>query len=157
MNYQITPISQKFILKTRTYGLDDQNQTVIKQIAQGGEPCRDVLRRAVQGEQLILASYCPFEQEGPYKEYGAIFILANQSNELINHDRLTSLINNNYLINTFVLKAYDENEFITDARLVTADNAEQTIEEFFTSDSVKFIVARFAAYGCYSLRLDREQ
>ena len=56
MNYKITPIRSDFLIKVREAGIDDQNQPVVTQVAMGGEPCRDVLRRANVGEALILAS-----------------------------------------------------------------------------------------------------
>ena len=158
MNYQITPIRNDFLIKVRQAGIDDQNQPVVTTVAKGGEPCRDVLRRANVGEKLILASYCPFSKAGPYKEYGAVFVLAKQTDESVNYDKFP-LPNNSisdYFGEIFVLKAYDKKESISDARLVTPANAEQIIAEFFQQEQVDFIIARFAAYGCYSLRLDRK-
>ncbi len=158
MNYKITPIRSDFLIKVREAGIDDQNQPVVTQVAMGGEPCRDVLRRANVGEALILASYCPFAKPGPYKEYGAVFVLANQVNELVNYDKFPLPTNsaNDYFGDSFVLRAYDEHESIYAARLVTPANVEQIIVELFQQASVKFIIARYVAYGCYSLRLDRK-
>jgi len=158
VNYQITPIRSDFLIKVRQAGIDDQNQPVVTTVAKGGEPCRDVLRRANVGEKLILASYCPFSKAGPYKEYGAVFVLADQANEPVNYDKFPLPTNsiNDYFGEIFVIKAYDEQESISDARLVNPVNAEQTIADFFQQTQVDFIIIRFAAYGCYSLRLDRK-
>jgi hypothetical protein len=158
MKYQITPIRNDFLMKVRESAIDDQNQPVVYITAEGGEPCRDVLRRAIAGEKLILASYCPFYKAGPYKEYGAVFVLANQSNEAVNYGSLPLPTNlqNNYFGDNFVLRAYDNDETIHDARLITSENADQTIADFFEHTKVKFIIARFAAYGCYALRIDRK-
>jgi hypothetical protein len=158
VNYQITPIRSDFLIKVREAGIDDQNQAVVTTVAKGSEPCRDVLRRANVGEKLILASYCPFSKAGPYKEYGAVFVLANQANESINYDKFPLPTNstNDYFGEIFVIKGYDGQEFIVDARLVTPANAEQTITEFFHQTQVNFIIVRLAAYGCYSLGLDRK-
>ena len=157
MKYQITPIRNDFLIKVRESGIDDQTQPIVHIIANGGEPCRDVLRRAVAGEELILASYCPFSKPGPFKEYGAVFVLANQSDESVNYEKFTSVGNseNDYFGDNLVLRAYDNEEAIYDARVVSPINAELTISEFFEHIKVKFIIARFTAYGCYALRLDR--
>lgn len=64
MKIAIRPIKEDFLLKVREASLDDQNQKVVRLTAAGGEPCRDVLRRAKPGEELILASYCPFTVAG---------------------------------------------------------------------------------------------
>jgi len=55
MNYQVIPIRESFLHKVRNTQLDDQNQSVETFVAKGGEPCRDVLRRAVEGEVIIAA------------------------------------------------------------------------------------------------------
>ncbi|KGJ94840.1 DUF1203 domain-containing protein [Colwellia psychrerythraea] len=158
MNYKITPIRRDFLIKVRQAGIDDQNQPVIRQVATGGEPCRDVLRRAAVGEELILASYCPFSIPGPYKEYGAVFVLAKQSSEWVNYDEfpIPNNATNDYFGEIFVLKAYDKYESIIAAQLVTPENVEQIITEYFQQTKASFLMARYAAYGCYSLRLDRK-
>jgi len=162
MHYKITPIRRDFLIKVREVGIDDQNQAVVYIIAEGGEPCRDVLRRAKAGEELILASYCPFTKMGPYKEYGAVFVLKNESNETVNYSTFSLATHSegsdyfgDYLSDSFVVRAYDNEESIYDARLVSSLNVQQTISEFFAQSQVKFIMARYAAYGCYALRLDR--
>ena len=158
MQYRITPIRNDFLMKVRGSKIDDQNQPVVELIAEGGEPCRDVLRRARPGEKLILASYCPFYKAGPYKEYGAIFLLANESDELVDFARLPLTENKetDYLGEVYILRAYNSEESIFDAHIVTAETAEETINEFFEHSAVEFIHARNAAYGCYSFRLDRK-
>ena len=115
------------------------------------------MRGAKEGEELILASYCPFTKAGPYKEYGAVFVLANPSDEVVNYTEfpLPTNTQNDYFGDYFALRAYDNDESIYDARLVTPVNAEQTIDELFAAPQVQFILARFAAYGCYALRLER--
>lgn len=158
VNYQTTPVRSDFLIKVRQVGLDDQNQAVVTIVAKGGEPCRDALRRANAGEKLILASYCRLSKPGPYKEYGPIFVLANQAKDYVNFDKLpfsTHLIND-YFGKIFVLKAYDKYESIIAAQLVSTDNVEQIIGEYFQQPTASFLIARYAEYGCYSLRLDRK-
>ena len=157
MAYKIIPIREDFLLKARNESLDDQNQPVEHLIAQGGEPCRDVLRRALPGEKLILASYCPFSKTGPYKEYGPVFIMANNTAELpdLSQLPLSSGKETDYLVETFVIRAYSEQESIVDATLASKKDALSMVNHFFSMAEVQFILLRFAAYGCYSLRLDR--
>jgi hypothetical protein len=158
MQIEIIPIRSDFLRDARLEGLDDQRQKVKKLTAKGGEPCRDVLRRALPGEELILASYCPFERGGPYREFGPVFILATDGNE---EPCLTALPlagangAESYLRDSFVLRAYNAAEEIVDARLVSPETVEQTIEELFAAEETAFIHARFPTYGCYGLRVDR--
>ena len=106
---------------------------------------------------MILASYWPFTKPGPYKEYGAIYILANQSDEIVLYEKLPLSGNKDsaYLGVSFVLRAYKRNEFIFDAHIVTPESADAAIRKLFAYDEVDFIIARYTAYGCYSFRLDR--
>lgn len=158
MRFEITKIRQDFITKARAEGLDDQGQRVKRLVAEGGEPCRDVFRRARPGEALILASYCPFESAGPYREYGPVFILAQESNEEFSSSKLPLAGVNGtepYLREQFVLRAYNAAEEIVGAEMVNSANAEQTIERMLSAKETAFIHARFPTYGCYSLRIER--
>ncbi|WP_261841293.1 DUF1203 domain-containing protein [Aliamphritea ceti] len=159
MKYRIIPLRRDFTDKVRNTLRDDQNQSVEITVANGGEPCRDVMRRALPGEQIILASYCPFSQPGPYKEYGPVFILAEQSDENFDTSKLPfpTETNASYLGETFVLKTYCKNERIIDAKLATPSNAEAVLAKLFSDNKVAFAIARYAAFGCYSLRLEKRR
>jgi len=162
MTYKIKPIREDFLQKVRKDGIDDLKQKVTYLIAKGGEPCRDVLRRARVGEKLILASYCPFKQNGPYKEYGPIFVLANESTENVNYfqlpisTHLDTEQNHYYLQKSFVLRAYNEREEIIDAQVVTENESQDILLQFLKNEKIDFVMARFTAYGCYGLRVERD-
>ena len=152
MNITIASMLLPFLDRVRSRGLDDLRQPVRRSIAVGGEPCRDVLRRAQPGEELILASFSPFTVEGPYREFGPVFVLANPADETRSRDALPL---DGYFRDRFALRAYSKDESILDADLVTPDTAAQTIERFFARDDVAFIHARFPTYGCFACRIDR--
>ena len=158
MKMKIVPIRADFIHKTRNAGLDDQNQPVVRSIAVGGEPCRDVLRRARPGEEILLASYCPFSVPGPYKEYGAVFLLANEPEQQPDYSRfpLPTGSDTDYLGETLVLRAYNSSEQIVDAHVTTPAEAEAMLGELFANLEVTFVLTRFVAYGCYGFRIERD-
>lgn len=157
MKINIVPIRSDFLQKVRQAGLDDQNQPVEKIVAEGGEPCRDLLRRARPGEEILVASYCPFSKPGPYKEYGAVFVMAQESNEEPNLTELPLPTgrDTDYLPDSFILRAYSEEERIVDASIVQAENADKALSQLFNREEVSFILVRFAAYGCYGFRVER--
>lgn len=157
MKIQITPVREDFLVKVRKYGLDDQNQPVERSIAKGGEPCRDVLRRARAGERLALASYCPFSLPGPYKEYGPVFVLAERSRDEAALDEMPLPRGEptDYLGEQFVLRAYDAGERIVDAMLSTPETCQRDLERLFRAPDATFVLVRFPAYGCYALRVER--
>lgn len=153
MNINIAPLPAEFLHRVRTLGIDDQGQPVRRMRAEGGEPCRDVLRRAEPGEELILASFSPFEKSGPYKEFGPVFLLANESGEAIDRNALP--IERGYLRERFVLRAYSHEESIVSAEMLTPDEVEPALEKLLASPGVAFVHARFPTYGCFALRIDR--
>ncbi len=163
---KIIPLRADFLNKVRRYGIDDQNQPVERLFAKGGEACRDVLRAAKPNESIILASYCPFTKTGPYKEYGPVFVLADDHNEKFDSSRLPLPVTtnvkkedeesiDNYLNESFVLKGYCQSERIVDAQVATSETAQTIITSFFENDEIDFVMARYTAFGCYSFRVER--
>jgi len=148
----IPALPAEFLERVRLQQLDDLSQPVKRVRAQGGEPCRDVLRRAEPGEELILVSFSPFTVAGPYKEYGPVFLLAQPSDEEIRRDALPT---GGYLREQFVIRAYSSKEEIVDAAMVSTELAEAKIRAFFDSPDVAFLHVRFPTYGCFACRIDR--
>ena len=156
LKIKIAPISPAFLNRVRSEGLDDLGQRVKHVVAEGGEPCRDVLRRATAGEQLILASFTPFTVPGPYKEYGPIFVLAQPGDERVRRDTLPRAGSpTDYLREQFVIRAYSAAEEIADAALINASALAETVARFFKSPQMAFLHVRFPTYGCFALRIDR--
>ena len=155
-NVSIAPIPGSFLQHVRSDDTDALGQPVKRVIAEGGEPCRDVLRRALPGEELILASFSPFSKDGPYREYGPIFVLARASDEEVRRDRLPRAGGPaDYLREQVVIRAYSDAEEIVDAALVKAPELEATVARFLESPGTAFLHARFPTYGCFALRIDR--
>lgn len=155
MNH-IAAIPESFLQRVRVEGIDDLGQPVKHVIAKGGEPCRDVLRRATAGEPLILASFTPFTKPGPYKEYGPVFVLA-QPGEAARRDELPRAGGaTDYLREQFVVRAYSDAEEIVDAAFVNAGEFEATVERFLASEEIAFLHVRFPTYGCFACRIDRK-
>lgn len=153
--YRIAPIRASFVQRARLEGLDDLNQPVERHIAEGGEPCRDALRRARPGEALLLASYCPFEQAGPYREYGPVFLLADAAAEPRAGEQLPFGGEQPYLGASFVLRAYSAQERIVDGAVLALSDAEAHLQGLLARPEVAFVLARFPGYGCYACRIER--
>jgi hypothetical protein len=150
---RIVVVDPGFLQRARA-GLDDLGQPVERHLAKGGEPLRDCLRRARSGEQVLLASYCPFKLAGPFKEYGPVYICANEQDT---PDLRTLPVDGEqpYLGAGFVLRACSHDERIVGARLSSPQAAPDDLAAFFASGEVGFVLARFPTYGCYALRLER--
>jgi hypothetical protein len=152
----IPPLPTEYLERVRTHGIDALAQPVKRVRATGGEPCRDVLRRAQPGEELLLASFSPFTQVGPYREYGPVFVLAHASDEPVARDVLPVIGTQPYLREQFVIRAYSHAEEILDASLVTQAAAAAAVADFLARDSVAFVHLRFPTYGCFACRIDRD-
>jgi hypothetical protein len=155
MNVTVAALPAAFLERVRNEGIDDLGQPVKRVVAAGGEPCRDVLRRAEPGEELILASFSPFAKIGPYREFGPVFVLANASEEEVARDRFPQSGGERYLRDQFVIRAYSPNEEIVDAAFTTPATADETIEGFLGREDTAFLHVRFPTYGCFALRVDR--
>lgn len=151
--FKIVPIRMDFLARARE-GVDDLGQPVERHLAQGGEPLRDCLRRATPGEPILLASYCPFTVDGPYKEYGPVFISAVPQ-DASRPDVLPTRGQRPYLADSFVLRAYSADERIVDACMSSPEAAAADLHRFFLRAQVAFVLARFPTYGCYGLRIER--
>ena len=160
MDLHTSPLPVSFLTRVREQGIDDQGQQVQRlRSVEGGEPCRDVLRRARPGEELILASFCPFEEVGPYREFGPVFVLAEASDEEVSHEGFPSPrgCEEDYFRERLVLRAYSHDERILDAQMVEAGSAAEAAERLLTSPDVAFLHARFPTYGCFACRIDRSE
>lgn len=157
MSFQIRPLPQAFLDRVRGEGLDDQGQPVQRLVAEGGEPCRDVLRRARPGEEILLASHCPYDQAGPFRELGPVYVLAEASDEPVELDRFpaSGAAPDAYFSDRLVLRAYGHDQAIRDAVLLAPEEAPEAAERFLASPDTAFVQARFPTYGCFACRIER--
>jgi len=151
---KIAPLPDAFLRRVREEGRDDLGQPVRRLRAKGGEPCRDALRRAMPGEEIILASFSPFTVAGPFHEFGPVYVFAN---EVPRHEDEELPVGgaDDYLREQFVIRAYSKEEDILDAVLVQAPAAQAKIDAFLGRADVAFLHVRFPTYGCFACRIDR--
>ncbi|HEX2912981.1 MAG TPA: DUF1203 domain-containing protein [Chloroflexia bacterium] len=156
MSFRIVPLQTTYLELVRQQQVDALGQNVRRLVsAEGGEPCRDVLRRARPGEELILASYSPFTRPGPYREFGPIFVLANPASDNLTFDSSIFTSGSDYFSSQLVLRAYSRDEDMLEAQLVAKEEVSTVLSEFFQKPQVAFVHARFPAAGCFALRIER--
>ena len=159
MAWQLETLDPVFVERARHKGIDALGQTIQRMTAAGGEPLRDALRRATPGEGLILASYSPFHQAGPYREYGPVFLAAESQPEPL--PELSSLLlrvgGNAYLGDRVALRAYGKEQTMLEATLLPTHEVEAILAHWETRPEIAFAMLRFPAHGCYALRLNRSE
>jgi hypothetical protein len=71
---QVRPIPADVVADFRRTGRDGLGHPISTHTADGGEPLRCCLRRAVPGESIAVISYSPTPVPGPWQEYGPVFV-----------------------------------------------------------------------------------
>jgi hypothetical protein len=116
-----------------------------------GYPCRVSLRDAPVGEQVILMPFQHHDVISPYQSAGPIFVRENaqtakpQVNEIpvMFHHRLLSV------------RAYDEVAMMKKAKVVEGRALEETIRDFFTTESISYLHIHTAGPGCFNCLVQR--
>jgi hypothetical protein len=152
VEFRVTPLSSAFADRVRATLRDDFNRAVHVTIAEGGEPLRDQLRRAIVGERIILCSYQAVPLPSPFAEIGPIFIAAQPGEAFpCPHGELPP----GYFPRTLALRAYDANDCIIESAVVEPAAAPARIRAFLDRPEVAQVHARFAGHGCFACRFDR--
>ncbi|UTH75895.1 DUF1203 domain-containing protein [Chromobacterium sp. IIBBL 290-4] len=156
MAWRIEALDEAFLAQARTQGVDAQGQPVRRVAANGGERLRDGLCRARPGEGLMLASYSPFRQSGPYKEYGPVFFGVEPGGTTL--PALAALLaeEDGYLREEMALRAYDAGQSIVEAAILPLARIQARLDQWADRADIVFAMLRFPAYGCYALRLNRD-
>jgi hypothetical protein len=160
MKYTIQSIPQDFLDRVRNRGIDDLGQPVRRFVsANGDEPCRDVLRMARPGEEVILASFSPFAAIGPYREYGPVFVLGNGTSEDVARNVMPRSRQDpdGYVGTHLAIRAYAPHGDILDSAVLESGHAEDQIQTFLSRPEVDFVDARFAGHGCFAFRVKRAE
>lgn len=150
--YALAPLPAAFSSRVQAGGPDDFGRPARRLVAQGGEPMRDRLRRAVPGESLLLCSYQAVPLPSAFAEIGPVFVAAEPGAAAPEWaDGLPA----GYFNRPFALRAYDALDQITESALVTPAEAPAQIRRWLERPGVAYLHARFAGHGCYACRFDR--
>jgi Protein of unknown function (DUF1203) len=113
-------------------------------------PCRHCLRWAQPGEPVILFSYAAILSGHPYSETGPIFVHANRCQRYSATDEYPDEFRNGR-----VLRAYDSNYKIIDAKVANNREPEAVIQELFQNPDAAFVDVRSVTHGCFTFRIQR--
>lgn len=146
---QFLPIPQEIADEARGSLIDrfGHRLRVVKEQA----PCRLCLRISSAPEDLILLSYQPLPDNGPYAEVGPIFIHAfpcrpYQSLEEFPKDFKTRQL---------VVRAYGTDGQIVDAVVAEPGEAQKAAETFLSSPAIAEVHVRNTSYTCFDFKIVR--
>ena len=115
-----------------------------------GYPCRQCLRDAEIGDEMLLVSYDPFTATSPYRCASPIFI---HSTPCLSDDRhclpvqLTS--------RKLSVRAFDSAAMMLDAALIDGDDLGATIETLLDNPAIDHLHVHNASRGCFAARVQR--
>lgn len=116
-----------------------------------GYPCRQCLRDAEVGEELILVSYDPFETNSAYRSASPIFLhragCQLDTSVLDLPEQLTS--------RQLSVRSFDRDEMMIDATVIDGRELDSTIDEFFANPESSCLHVHNATRGCWAVRVDR--
>jgi hypothetical protein len=148
MNYM--PISEEIANEARESLRDrfGHQLHVVRETA----PCRVCLRIPSEPEELILLSYQPLPDTGPYAEIGPVFIHATRCAAYARRNEFPRDFANRRL----VLRAYGRDGSIADALVAEPGEAPQRAAEFLDRDDVAEVHVRHESYTCFDFKIVRE-
>ena len=149
---QVSGATDDFVQRVRLTLVDDLGQAAVRFTSPvGGEPLRDLLRRARPGEDVILASYSLFKEAGPFREFGPVYISAAE----LKFARDEDVFESDYFGDELVLRAYTPQRWIKQAERVSKSEARGVIRSWLSDPGTLFVDARFPTYGCFACRFNR--
>jgi hypothetical protein len=116
-----------------------------------GYPCRQCLKDAEIGEELLLVSYDPFTIDSPYRSASPIFLhrapCAPPTDRWTLPRQLTSRL--------LSVRAFDAHALMIDAAVVPGDELADTLDRFFANDVADHVHVYNASPGCWAVRVER--
>ena len=115
-----------------------------------GFPCRQCLRDAEVGEELLLVSYDPFTASSPYRCASPIFIHSKSCAADQSADHPAQLTSRKLSI-----RAFDTEAMMLDAALIDGADLTKTIEHLLGNPSVEVLHVHNEPRGCWAARVER--
>jgi hypothetical protein len=114
-------------------------------------PCRVCLRIASEPEDLLLLSYQPLPDTGPYAEIGPIFVHAKRCEPYSDSATFPA----DFTQRRLVLRAYGHDGRIVDATVAEAGTAPERAVDFLSGDTVAEVHVRHESYTCFAFKIVR--
>ncbi len=116
-------------------------------------PCRVSLRFTAPGETAILLAYAHQPAaHSPFRASGPIFVSEAARETFDGVDELPPALADSAALS---LRAYDAEDMMVDADVVSGSGAPPVIERLLARADVAYLHAHFAPRGCYLARIDR--
>lgn len=119
--------------------------------AHPGYPCRQCLRDADVGDELVLVSYDPFVVDSPYRSASPIFLHRAPCEPPEDLGALPRQLTARMLS----VRAFDSGAMMIDAAVVEGSELDATLERLLAEPGCDHVHVHNAGRGCWATRVDR--
>lgn len=116
-----------------------------------GYPCRQCLRDADIGEELILVSYDPFDTTSPYRSASPVFLHRAPCGPAESGAQLPLQLTRRQL----AVRSFDAGAMMIDAAVIDGEALDATIQRLFADEHSERLHIHNAARGCYAAAVTR--
>lgn len=117
-----------------------------------GFPCRQCLKDAQIGEELVLVSHDPFAKDSEYRSASPIFLHCSPCLPAVQIDgKLPMQLTRRQLS----IRSFDEDEMMINADVIDGSALHDTIDRFFADEQAHRIHVHNASRGCWAVAVDR--
>ena len=116
-----------------------------------GFPCRQCLRDAEIGDELVLVSHDPFIIDSPYRSASPIFLHRKACSPPDDLHALPEQL----MVRQLSVRAFDGNALMIDAAIVQGDHLAGALDRMFEDAKCDHVHVHNATRGCWAVRVDR--
>jgi hypothetical protein len=116
-----------------------------------GYPCRRCLRDAEIGEELMLVSHDPFDQDSPYRSASPIFLHLRPCEAAAPSAELPSQLTGRQLS----VRAFDNDAMMIDAAIIDGADLATNLYRLFCNENTDRIHIHNASRGCWAATAER--
>ena len=146
-SFQLQPIDS--VEADRLRSLDGPRYTADEQ---PGYPCRQCLRDANVGDELVLVSYDPFRSASPYRAASPVFLHVQPC--VFVPLGIEEVLPVQLTCRTLSVRCFDDQAMMTDAALVDGRELESTLDRFFLATNTVYVDVHNAVRGCWAVRVN---
>jgi hypothetical protein len=117
-----------------------------------GFPCRQCLRDAEIGEELLLVSYDPFTVDSPYRSASPIFL----HREPCSAPTDPHVVPEQLTVRQLSVRAFDAQALMIDAAIVPGAELAEMLARMFDDETCDHVHVHNATRGCWAVRVDRD-
>lgn len=116
-----------------------------------GYPCRQCLRDADIGDELLLVSYDPFVTDSPYRSASPIFL----HRQACEPPEDLAVLPRQLTARTLSVRAFDAAAMMIDAAVVDGTDLDATLVRLLADPDCDHVHIHNASRGCWATRVDR--